>query len=83
MHFVYYCVENSRTNQTSASNISSAAIYVGLKKLIRTKGIKHGDKILLLVSKSGRFPLWNDIAYCRIDIFQCQIHKQKKDLSAG
>lgn len=55
MHFVYYCVENSRTNLTSVSNIGSAAIYVGLKERIRTKGIKYGDKILLLVPKSGRF----------------------------
>ena len=43
------------TNLTSVGNIGSAAIYVGLEELIRTKGIKQGDKILLLVPESGRF----------------------------
>ena len=43
------------TNLTSVGNIGSAAIYVGLEELIRTKDIKQGDKILLLVPESGRF----------------------------
>ena len=43
------------TNLTSVGNIGSAAIYVGLEELIRTKNIKQGDKILLLVPESGRF----------------------------
>ena len=43
------------TNLTSVGNIGSAAIYVGLEELIRTKEIKRGNKILLLVPESGRF----------------------------
>lgn len=43
------------TNLTSVGNIGSAAIYVGLEELIKTKEIKQGDKILLLVPESGRF----------------------------
>lgn len=43
------------TNLTSVGNIGSAAIYVALDELIRTKEIKQGAKILLLVPESGRF----------------------------
>lgn len=43
------------TNLTSVGNIGSAAIYVALDELIRTKEIKQGTKILLLVPESGRF----------------------------
>lgn len=43
------------TNLTSVGNIGSAAIYVALDELIRTKELKRGDKILLLVPESGRF----------------------------
>lgn len=43
------------TNLTSVGNIGSAAIYVALEEFTRTKGIKRGDKILLLVPESGRF----------------------------
>ena len=43
------------TNLTSVGNIGSAAIYVALEELIRTKEIKQGEKILLLVPESGRF----------------------------
>ena len=43
------------TNLTSVGNIGSAAIYVALDELIRTKEIKQGHKILLLVPESGRF----------------------------
>ena len=43
------------TNLTSVGNIGSAAIYVALDELIRTKEIKQGQKILLLVPESGRF----------------------------
>lgn len=43
------------TNLPSVGNIGSAAIYVALDELIRTKEIKQGQKILLLVPESGRF----------------------------
>ena len=43
------------TNLTSVGNIGSAAIYVALEELIRTKEIKRGNKILLLVPESRRF----------------------------
>ena len=43
------------TNLTSVGNIGSAAIYVALDELMRTKNLKQGDKILLLVPESGRF----------------------------
>lgn len=43
------------TNLTSVGNIGSAAIYVALDELIRTKDLKRGGKILLLVPESGRF----------------------------
>ena len=43
------------TNLTSVGNIGSAAIYVALDELIRTKEIKQGQKILLLAPESGRF----------------------------
>lgn len=43
------------TNLISVGNIGSAAIYVALDELIRTKEIKQGQKILLLVPESGRF----------------------------
>lgn len=43
------------TNLTTVGNIGSAAIYVALDELIRTKEIKRGQKILLLVPESGRF----------------------------
>ncbi|MBW4726990.1 StlD/DarB family beta-ketosynthase [Prevotella nigrescens] len=43
------------TNLTSVGNIGSAAIYVALEEFIRTKEIKRGNKILLLVPESGRF----------------------------
>lgn len=43
------------TNLTSVGNIGFAAIYVALDELIRTKEIKQGQKILLLVPESGRF----------------------------
>lgn len=43
------------TNLISVGNIGSAAIYVALDELIRTKEIKQGQKILFLVPESGRF----------------------------
>ena len=43
------------TNLTTVGNIGSAAIYVALDELIRTKEIKQGQKIFLLVPESGRF----------------------------
>ena len=42
-------------NLPSVGNVGSAAIYVALEELMRTKGIKQGQKILLLVPESGRF----------------------------
>lgn len=43
------------TNLTSVGNIGSAAIYVALEELVRTKEITQGQRILLLVPESGRF----------------------------
>ena len=43
------------TNLTSVGNIGSAAIYVALEELMRTKEVTQGQKILLLVPESGRF----------------------------
>ena len=43
------------TNLTSVGNIASASIFVALEELIRTKPLKKGDTILLLVPESGRF----------------------------
>ena len=42
-------------NLPSVGNVGSAAIYVALEELMRTKEIKQGQKILLLVPESGRF----------------------------
>ena len=42
-------------NLPSVGNVGSAAIYVALEELMRTKGIKQGQKILLLVPESGKF----------------------------
>lgn len=42
-------------NLPSVGNVGSAAIYVALEELIKTKEIKQGSKILLLVPESGRF----------------------------
>ena len=43
------------TNLTSVGNVGSAAIYVALEELMRTKEVTQGQKILLLVPESGRF----------------------------
>ena len=42
-------------NLPSVGNVGSAAIYVALEELIRTKEVTQGQKILLLVPESGRF----------------------------
>lgn len=42
-------------NLPSVGNVGSAAIYVALEELMRTKKLKEGQKILLLVPESGRF----------------------------
>lgn len=42
-------------NLPSVGNVGSAAIYVALEELLRTKHIKGGQNILLLVPESGRF----------------------------
>ena len=47
--------EKCFVNLPSVGNVGSAAIYVALEELMRTKGIKHRQKILLLVPESGRF----------------------------
>lgn len=43
------------TNLPQVGNIGSASIFVALEELYRTKDLKSGDKILLLVPESGRF----------------------------
>lgn len=42
-------------NLPTVGNVGSAAIYVALEELVRTKDLKRGEKILLLVPESGRF----------------------------
>lgn len=42
-------------NLPFVGNVGSAAIYVALEELMRTKGVTQGQKILLLVPESGRF----------------------------
>ena len=42
-------------NLTKVGNIGSASIFVALDELVRTKELKKGEKILLLVPESGRF----------------------------
>lgn len=43
------------TNLTWVGNIGSASIFVALEEFMRTKPIRKGDNILLLVPESGRF----------------------------
>lgn len=43
------------TNLTRVGNIASASIFVALDEFIKTKELRKGDKILLLVPESGRF----------------------------
>lgn len=43
------------TNLSLVGNIGSAAIFVGLEGLLKSKQLKKDDKILLLVPESGRF----------------------------
>lgn len=43
------------TNLTWVGNIGSASPFTALDELIKTKHIKQGDKILLMVPESGRF----------------------------
>ena len=43
------------TNLTWVGNIGSASPFTALDELIKTKDIKQGDKILLMVPESGRF----------------------------
>lgn len=43
------------TNLTWVGNMGSASIFVALEELMRTKSLKKGDKLLLLVPESGRF----------------------------
>lgn len=43
------------TNLPTVGNVGSVAPFVGLDELLRTKDIKEGDRILLLVPESGRF----------------------------
>lgn len=43
------------TNLTWVGNMGSASIFVALEEFVRTKTLKRGDKILLLVPESGRF----------------------------
>lgn len=43
------------TNLTWVGNMGSASIFIALEEFVRTKTLKRGDKILLLVPESGRF----------------------------
>ncbi len=43
------------TNLSLVGNIGSAAIFVGLEGLLKSRQLKKDDKILLLVPESGRF----------------------------
>lgn len=43
------------TNLTWVGNMGSASIFVALEELMRTKPLRKGDEILLLVPESGRF----------------------------
>lgn len=43
------------TNLPTVGNVGSVAPFAGLDELLRTKDIKEGDRILLLVPESGRF----------------------------
>ena len=43
------------TNLTSVGNVGSVAPFAALDELLRTKDVKVGDRILLLVPESGRF----------------------------
>lgn len=43
------------TNLSSVGNIGSVSIYAALDELVRTRDLKSGEKILLLVPESGRF----------------------------
>lgn len=43
------------TNLTRVGNIGAASPFVALEELIRTRSLKTGNKILLIVPESGRF----------------------------
>lgn len=43
------------TNLAWVGNMGSASIFVALDEFIKTKNLKDGDKILLLVPESSRF----------------------------
>lgn len=43
------------TNLTWVGNVGSVSPFTALDELIRTKPLKKGDKIVLLVPESGRF----------------------------
>lgn len=43
------------TNLTTVGNVGSVAPFAALDELLRTKDVKVGDRILLLVPESGRF----------------------------
>lgn len=43
------------SNLTWVGNMGSASIFIALEEFIKTKPLKSGDKILLLVPESGRF----------------------------
>lgn len=43
------------TNLTTVGNVGSVSPFAALDELLKTKHIKTGDKILLLVPESGRF----------------------------
>ena len=43
------------TNLTTVGNIGAAAIFAALDELLKTRDLKDGERILLLVPESGRF----------------------------
>lgn len=43
------------TNLPKVGNMGSASIFVALEEFLKTKTLKSGDRILLLVPESGRF----------------------------
>ena len=43
------------TNLTTVGNIGSASPFVALDEFVRTRNLKKGDTILLIVPESGRF----------------------------
>ena len=54
------------TNLTSVGNIGSAAIYVGLEELIRTKEIKTWKQDTSSCTGKWKVLVWNSASICMI-----------------